>query len=298
MSGREECTVLTADLVAAYASGVIDPVAAWSVEAHLPGCESCRAVLTGQLDGPRLARSKSLVLTRLAVPEPGLTERLLARLGLPPYLWRLLTVTPSLRLPWLAGLVLVLAITLGAAWLFDAGMHLLGPHGAGGSGGAALRAPGRSLALLPFLLLAPVLPLAGIAAAFDRRFDPSQEILRAAPLSGIRLFLVRSVAVIGVALLPTMAAALALPVSPWTAVAIALPALAVSAAGLALSTVTTPLRAAGCAGAAWVAVVTVATVSWSSPALVIGPGAQLVAGGVLVAAAWLAGARHRALGFG
>lgn len=278
------CAALSGELVEAYAAGTLDPVTAWSVEAHLPACARCRALLGEQVSAARLARNRSALLARAALPEQGRAERVAARLGVPSDLWRLLAVTPSLRGPWLAGVAFVLAVTVGAAWLV----------------GAALPAPlpgsnGRVLALLPFLLLAPALPVAGVAAAFDGRFDPSHGILAAAPVSGLRLFLARAVAVIGAALLPTVAAALALPVSARLAMLVVLPALAVSAAGLALSTVTTPLRAAVCAAGGWACLVLGCAAAQSLSGLLAASGSQLASCAVIAAAAGLLIARRRRL---
>ena len=55
----------------------------------------------------------------------------------------------------------------------------------------------RARARCSFLALAPLLPLAGVAAAFGAALDPTYEIGLAAPLSAVRLLLLRTVAVVG-----------------------------------------------------------------------------------------------------
>jgi hypothetical protein len=284
---------LPADLVAAYVAGALDPVTAWSVEAHLPGCVRCRGVLEGRVDAGRLARNRDVLLTRVALRRPGAVERALARAGLPPHVWRLLAVTPSLRAPWLAGVALVLATTIGVSWLAEGR-----PLAAAGTPAAGWPAgwPDAWLGgtLLPFLLLVPLLPLAGVAVAFDARFDPAAGVLAAAPVSGARLFFTRAVAVIGAALFPTVVAALALPVSAWLALLVVLPALAVSTAGLALSLVMPPLRAVLCAGGGWAGLVIGCGYAANAPQLAYGPAGQLACAVVLAAAAGtLCSRQHR-----
>ena len=95
MSGG--CAIVTPGLLDGYASGDLDVAQAWSVEAHVPGCPRCRAALTTRLDPGRLDRNKSVVLTRLALPQPGPARRLLRRCGVPDHVISLLGATPSLR---------------------------------------------------------------------------------------------------------------------------------------------------------------------------------------------------------
>lgn len=290
------CPVIPPDLVTGYVRGVLGSAAAWSVEAHLPGCAVCRRVLAGDLDQARLDRNRSVLVTRLALPEAGpsagrasrLAGRAAARCGVPAYVWRLLSVTPSLRWSWLAGLALVLGTAVGAARVAAPVSGLAGRAG----GGEAL-----SSGLLLFLILAPLLPLAGVAAAFHPRLDPAADLAAAAPMSGVWLFCVRSVAVIGAALVPTILAALALPGRGWLPLLVVLPALAVSAAALTLATLVRPLPAALGAGAGWVAIVGGAGLAAGSPAVAYEGAAQAAWLAVTVAACCLLAARHRVLDF-
>ena len=55
------------DLLASYATGMVGPAAAWSVEAHLTGCASCRSALSAQVDADRHHR---LTLAALIQVEP------------------------------------------------------------------------------------------------------------------------------------------------------------------------------------------------------------------------------------
>src|SRR5262249_36009907 len=146
------------DLLAGYATGTVDGVAVWSVEAHLTRCARCRAALSAHVDAERLAGNRSVLLVRAALPEGGWVRRLLCRCGVPDHLLRLLVATPSLRRSWLLSVAGVLAVVAGEAaavthgWLGTGG-HMVPP---------GYLDPG---VLAPFLLVAPLLVLAGGAAA-------------------------------------------------------------------------------------------------------------------------------------
>lgn len=292
-AGPPSCAQLSGDLLARYASGALDEATAWSVEAHVPGCAPCRAVLAARLDGSRLERNKSVLLTRLALPGPGPAGRVLRWCRVPDHVVTLLSATPALRRSYLAGVALVLAAAIGAAYLLVPDGLVGGPAVVGpGTAGAALAA-GAWAALLPYLAVAPLVPLIAVAAAFSARLDPAYELALAAPVSALWLLLVRAVAVVAVTLVPTAAAALALPGPWWLASALLLPALAVCAAALAAATVVGPVTGAIGAGTAWVAVVTAAIVA-RHPAAAFGPAGQAGAAAVLlIAAAVLAVRRER-----
>jgi hypothetical protein len=296
---RGGCSQLAPELVTAYARNVLDSAqhgavgeaAAWSVEAHLPDCAACRSALAAELEPGRLERSRSLLLTRLAL-QPGPAGRAFGRCGVPEHMWRLLSVTPSLRRSWLAGVALVLGAAIGAARLAAVVVPAAGD--AGGRPGLP-PTPVMPGSLLPFLILAPLLPLSGVAAAFHSRLDPAADLATAAPVSDVWLFCVRAVAVIASALIPTMLVALLLPGSKWLPLLVVLPALAVSAAALALATVTGPLPAAIGAGAAWVAVVVGLASAAGAPELAYGGAAQAACLAVIVGSCCLLAARRRTL---
>ena len=52
--------------------------------------------------------------------------------------------------------------------------------------------------LAVFLVVAPLVPLAGIAISFGRRVDPTFEVAQACPTPAMRILLVRAVAILGV----------------------------------------------------------------------------------------------------
>jgi hypothetical protein len=291
-AGPPACGQLSGDLLARYARSALDEPTAWSVEAHVPGCAPCRAALAARLDGSRLARNKSVLLTRLALPRPGPAGRALRWCRVPDHVVTLLSATPALRRSYLAGVALVLAAAIGAAYLAAPGGLAGGPALAGsaagpGTSGTALAAAAALpawAALLPYLALAPLVPLVAVAGAFSARLDPAYELALAAPVSALWLLLVRATAVVAVTLVPTAAAALALPGPWWLASALLLPALAVCAAALAAATAVGPVTGAIGAGTAWVAVITAAAAA-RHPALAFGPAGQAAAAAVLLAAA-------------
>ncbi len=281
------CDVLPPALVAAYADGGLRGAQAWSVEAHLPGCAACRAVLASPAQAARLARNKAVVLTRTGLPQPGLAGRALARCGVPRHLLVLLSATPSLRRSWLAGVTLVLAAALGAARLAQA---VAGSGAAGG--GAAAQGP-LAWSLMPFLVLAPLLTLVAVAAAFSARLDPAGELAVAAPVSKAWLLLVRSVAVTSTTLVPTVLAALALP-GPWWLPVTALGwSLALSTVALAAATVAGPVRGAAAAGAAWLLALLAVALVAGSPAPAFGQAGQTVTPVILAAGVLVTALRRR-----
>jgi hypothetical protein len=100
--------------------------------------------------------------------------------------------------------------------------------------------------------VAPLLPLAGVAAAFAPGVDPAAEVALAAPMRTFRLLLVRAAAVLVATVVLTAVAALTLPGPGWAAVAWLLPAMALVTTALALSTYVSPVGAAVGIAAAWV----------------------------------------------
>jgi hypothetical protein len=216
-------------LLAEYVRGDIDDAAAFSVEGHLMACDQCRAELASAVDADRLTATWSLVEAAVDAPRPGPVERLILRLGVRPHLARLLAATPSLRLSWLSAVVMTLAFSVAAAY--------------DGNGDRTK---------LLFLLVAPLLPLAGVAAAFSPAADPAAELTLASPYGGFRLLLVRTVAVMTATTSLAALASLALPRLDVIAAAWLVPALALSVACLAVGTFLRPVVAAGAVAVTWV----------------------------------------------
>jgi predicted outer membrane lipoprotein len=228
-------------LLDAYADGSVDHARAASVEAHLLACPECRRRVGKRVDAARTEALWTEIVDDVDRPRVRPIERVLRGLGVPAHTARVLVATRSIQLSWLVGVAVVLAFAVVAD------------------------SAGRG-SVLPFLIVAPILPVVGVAAAFGPVVDPTYEVTMASPLAATRLLLLRSVAVLGTTAVLAGAAALALPGLEWTAAAWVLPALGLTTGTLALATVTTSERAATAITTAWLATV-LATVGGLDDAL-------------------------------
>lgn len=266
-----------ADRLATYAAGTLTGPAADSVEAHLLGCDQCRAGIAEHAPAPDDVWLS--IVTSIEAPPASTVERVLGRLGCPSHTARLLAATPSLR----------------AAWLFAVSATLLF------AAVAARVAPGaRGFAF--YLVLAPVVPLAGVAAAYHgggRGAGLVDELATAAPTPNERLLLLRSVAVLVTSsLLVGAGAAVGLPHLGWLSVAWLLPALALTSASLALATLV-PLRLATVSlGITWVVTTTLLVRAAATPLSLFGDVTQLGSLAVVLAGAAVLARRHTHLDLG
>lgn len=178
---------------------------------------------------------------------------------------------PALRGSWLVALVLV---AVGAVAL---------AYGAGA--GEAVR---------PLLLVvAPVLPLAGVGLSYGRHADPMYEITAATPSGGLRLLLTRTAAVLVLSIPALTLAGAALPASAGRpgAAAWLLPGLAMTLAALALGSYVGCRTGATSIAVAWAAAVVLPVFAASPPAaLAAATGAARYFAGPAAQAAWAAGA--------
>ena len=219
----------------------LNEVTMWSVEVHLEDCPNCRALVARSATDDAqalLARVAAGLADGIATgPEPVRRRRSVARNRW--LVWHLV--------PWLTMTVAV----LGCAVLLQA------------------MAPG-----LPSLvaLLAPVVPLPGVALAWSRRHDPAWELIAGTPAAGLAMLFRRTAGVLAV-VVPALALA-----SSRTGVALALtllPCLAFTAATIALGAFIGVRLAAIGLGTAWtVAVLVPAVVTAHLPA-VLRPGSSL-----------------------
>ena len=146
--------------------------------------------------------------------------RVARRLGLSEPTSVLLAATASLRTAWLVSAVVALGFTTFAvAWT-----------------------GGRSLA--PFLLVAPLVPVLGVAAAYGPHEDPLESLVVTAPYGRTRLILLRTLGVIVSVLPVAVPLGLVLPGPVWVAVAWLGPAFALVPVMMALASFVGP-RAAG-----------------------------------------------------
>jgi len=257
------------ELLTVYARGAPPASARWSVEAHTATCARCRTRL-GELAADAVARVWERVDAEVDAPLPGPVERLLMRCGVPDHTARLLAATPSLRASWLlavlftlvcAALVSSFAFTLEAPW--------------------------------PYLALAPLVPLAGVAVAFGPGVDPTHETGLTAPFDSFRLVVLRTLSVLVATTVLSGAASLLLPREGLAALAWLLPALALTGTTLALATRIGPLSAAVATGLVW-ALAVASTVDPADGTSVLFAPAGQAAAAALASAAALAVFRARA----
>ncbi|MFJ8596067.1 zf-HC2 domain-containing protein [Streptomyces sp. NPDC093598] len=213
----------------AYARGELAAPVLWSADTHLTSCARCRAVLAEVSDPVALDAGWDRLDAELDAPRVGLLEGLLVRAGVAGHTARLLAATPVLRRSWLGAVVAVLCLSVGAG------------HSVRGGEFPTL-----------FLALAPLLPLAGVALSYGPALDPTYEMAVVAPMHGFRLLMIRTVAVLAVALGLNGLATLALPAYGLRALAWLLPGLALTATGLALMPRLGPVLAPSLVGGAWV----------------------------------------------
>ena len=218
-------------LLVGYCELSVTAATAAAIEAHLMSCAGCRAGLAGVAtsadDG--LVNQQSVwdgVLERVDRPTRSIPERLLGVMQVRPDTARLLATTPALRLAWLTAVVFVAAFAVAAVRIEGDGPWLL-------------------------LVIAPLLPVAGVATAYGPALDPVYEIVVAAPLSGLRLMLLRTLAVIATTMPLLVLAALVAPGSGWAVFGWVLPSFALVAITLALSTAISPERAGIVVGVGW-----------------------------------------------
>jgi hypothetical protein len=216
------------DQLRQYADRALAPPALWSAEAHLAACPHCRERLTAAV-GPEPARQGWHRLeTELDAPVPGPLERMVMRFGVPDHTARLLAATPVLRLSWLGAVTLTLVLTALLARVADP---------------------------LVFLVIVPLLPLAGVAVSFGPAVDPTYETALVAPMHTFQLLMLRCTAVLSTTTVLSALASLALPSFGLVALGWFLPALALTVFSLVLTPRLGPVRAAALVGSGWLLLV-------------------------------------------
>ena len=184
----------------AYVDGRPLTVVGASVEAHLVDCPDCRMRLGEVMPHEVVDRAWSAIRAHVEAPRRSLPERLIRRLGISTETARLLVAVPAFRGAWLLGLFLV-TLFAGLAALFT------GKYG-----------------LVLFLIVAPLAPVAGVAASFGGDADPCHELVTVTPHPAVRMLLLRTAGVLVTSLPITLLAGLALPGPAWLGVAWLTPA--------------------------------------------------------------------------
>jgi hypothetical protein len=216
----------------AWIDGTASMAASASVEQHLVSCDACRRavavaaspIVTTDLDAAWLG-----IRDVIESPRMNVLGRTLQRCGMSESDAVLLSSSPALTGAWLTGVALVALFTAFAT----------------------TASPGRGLAI--FLVLAPLLPVAGVAAAYGTEADATHELTLAAPYSKLRLLLLRTGAVVLTCVPLMMLAAVPLKGPWWLAVAWLLPATAFVMVTLAATTFMPPIYAAAGIALGWVA---------------------------------------------
>src|SRR5699024_3942597 len=107
---------------------------------------------------------------------------------------------------------------------------------------------------MPWLaMVGPLVPVAGVAATYAAPFDDASELVAATPMSGLRLLLWRTLAVL-VVVVPLSVVASVFTVYT-TSASWLVPAFVLTATTVAVMSVIRPLVAAGTIGLGWVFVV-------------------------------------------
>lgn len=217
----------------------------WAVEAHLESCAPCR----GRLAPDPIAAHAWADLAALVDRTPQMPP---ARSWLRHFShW----VSP-VAAPWLAMIVLVTATAV-----------VLDQLGSVARGEISL-----------VLLIAPVLPVLGVAASWGRALDPAHELTAATPRAGLPLVFRRTVAVLAVVVPGLLVASLVTGASltHWL-----LPCLAFTTCTLALGGLVGITRAALTLIAAWAAGIVVPTIVLSRMSVALDVAATPVWAGVL-----------------
>lgn len=206
------------------------------------------------IDSARIEANWHAIQIELDAPVPSRVERILRRLGLSAGTARIVAATPALRRSWFGALGLVMVVALGAA---DASR------------------PADSI--VPFLILAPIVPMLGVTLSYGTVSDPLHELTLATPMRGLRLVLLRTFAVVAVSIPLLSITALASPAPITTALSWLLPSLATTSANVALLTRTTPRRGAAIVALTWLAIVAIVAAASSDRLTLFGPGGQIMA---------------------
>ncbi|PSL54597.1 hypothetical protein B0I31_106111 [Saccharothrix carnea] len=235
----------TSGSIARYASGDELPAdVLWAVEAHLETCQTCRLRLADAAP-PQVTALTAAVWAEMApTGAPVRRRHRLVR-------W----ATPALA-PWLAMTAFVVL--------------------------AAVALDGVLPTSSAVLLIAPIVPVLGVAVAWSRGVDPAHELVVSTPRAGLQLVLRRTFAVLVVVLPALLVGGWLTGASPayWL-----LPCLGVTATALALGGVIGLRRAAITAASAWVLLVIGPAVVVGGVPGVLAPGAAPVWAAVLVGGA-------------
>ena len=225
------------EMMASYRDSASSDAASHSLELHLVECEPCRRIAAGAVESNRRDRIWARISEAVDMPKARWLEEALRRFGVNAHTARLIAMTPSVQPSWLLAVATILALAAVAA-------SSLGP--------------------IPFLVVAPLVPVVGVAIAFGHPIDPVHEIGVASPTGGFRLVLIRASAVLMASIAISVVPGLFLREFRWMVVWL-LPALACTLLVLVISTFTHLSTAAVVVSLLWVAGVTATELAASTP---------------------------------
>ncbi|MCZ7537097.1 MAG: hypothetical protein M5T61_15150 [Acidimicrobiia bacterium] len=150
--------------------GEIDSAAAASLEAHLLACDRCRGAVRARASESALEDSWHRVVAVIDTPRLSVVERVLIRLGVSESTARLLAGTPALSAAAAGSVAFVAAGFVASSRITES------------TGG--------------FLVVAPLLPLLAVGAAFASVADPAGETAVPTPLQGVGLVLRRAAVIL------------------------------------------------------------------------------------------------------
>jgi hypothetical protein len=212
-----------------YERGELSSSGSASVEAHLLACPECRDRVATAVPAEVLDRMWNATVDRVDAPRLSWFERLAVVVGVPPALARLAALTPAVRASYLLAVTLVSAVAVFASY------SKVGP--------------------VAFLVAAPLVCVAGVAAAYAATNRAVRELETSTSFGGLRLLLLRTTTVVGSSIVICSIASMFLPELSLEVGAWLLPALALTSTSLALGTRTDPLRSTAIVGLAWILLV-------------------------------------------
>lgn len=231
--------------IAAYQSGTLTEADSLALEGHLEHCHQCRGRLA---DEPAwVVASWHQLQSAVRRPKPSWLQRSLSGLGVPDDTASLIATSPAFRPAWILAVFIVLVATA-----VISSVVATQPDG-----------------FMPFLAVAPLVPVLGVAVSYASRRDPVYVVTMLTPYGGLRLLLQRTLAVTAISLLLALIPGLVFMPADLS-LAWLVPAIATTTSTLALGSVLALPIAATIVGTGWFLVIGAATV-WSTPSRILDP---------------------------
>ncbi len=218
-----------------YVDGRLDALSGASVEQHLLVCADCRTAVGPLVEAPALDLVWDRIENVVLRPEQPAPVRAARKIGLTEPASVLLTASASLRTAWLSSAAVALGFAIIASRFNDGGV------------------------LWPFLVVAPLLPVVGVAVSYDHAAESLETLISTSPYGRQRLILVRTIAVLITSLPPAFLVSLLLPGPLWVAAAWLGPALTMIPVLLAIAAFVGPRAAAAVVAMLWSGLVLGAT---------------------------------------